>query len=150
MNNETPQNQEDSYFNEGATQVRKEEIAEKIQDNLVSEQSKRMDQVTAEKAEKQQNRLAKAKKTGATLVAVGAAAFGGMAVAKSEDNHLKAVDKQNAPLIQQVKDNQEQNAANEYASQMNQLEQEQADASKPVTPPSETTPIDDDAPQHVQ
>jgi hypothetical protein len=54
MNNETPQNQEDSYFNEGATQVRKDEISEKIQDNLVSEQSKRMDHITAEKAEKQQ------------------------------------------------------------------------------------------------
>ena len=73
-----------------------------------------------------------------------------MAVAKSQDDHLKAVDKQNAPLIQQVKDNQEQNAASEYASEMNQLEQEQAAVSKPVTPPSETTPIDDNAPQHVQ
>jgi len=150
MNNETPQSQEDSYFNEGATQVRKDEIAEKIQDNLVSEQSKRMDQVTAEKAEKQQNRLAKAKKIFATAAVGGVAVLGGKAIVTSMDTESKAIGKQNAPLIQIAKENQEQNAANEYASKMHQLEQEQADASKPVTPPSETTPIDDNAPQHVQ
>lgn len=99
----------ESYLNDNFfSEERHQEVSSNIQQNLEAETGARKKQDRIEKNRKRKN---KAAVVGAVLVA----AASGVGVARSEDNHQRAIEKQNAPLIKQINANVEANKMQEKA-----------------------------------
>lgn len=89
----------DSYLNDKFfSQERQQEVSANIQQNLAAETSAREQKTRSEKSRKLKNRAAV---IGTMLLAASTTA----AISKSLDNQQKVIDKQNAPLIEQIQRN---------------------------------------------
>jgi len=95
----------EGYFTEGATSVRKEEIASSIAQNYEAEVASRNATDSKEKADKKAAHKAKAKRVAATLGTTAIAAVGGILVADSDARNQDAIKQNNAPVIEQIQNN---------------------------------------------
>ena len=103
------------YFTDGATDVRKQEIATSIDQNYQSEVASRNAKQKAQEVEKKASRRDKVKKMSTVLGATAIAAMGGVLIADSDARNQEAIQKSNAPMIERIKENVEANEMQQKA-----------------------------------